>query len=115
VPASQLESCSITFGGTLGVCRYAQFAEGGTAPDSITFGGAPDPNTQAIGLFYVFQPGAFGKFGSYQSTGDDKRQIGLLIVSKGGAVPEPAAWALMIAGFGLAGATLRRRRALAAF
>jgi hypothetical protein len=31
------------------------------------------------------------------------------------AVPEPAAWALMIAGFGLAGASLRRRRgALAA-
>jgi len=28
----------------------------------------------------------------------------------GGAVPEPASWALMIAGFGLAGATLRRRR-----
>lgn len=32
----------------------------------------------------------------------------------GGAVPEPGTWALMIAGFGLAGATLRRRRALAA-
>ena len=29
-------------------------------------------------------------------------------------VPEPAAWALMIAGFGVAGATLRRRRGLAA-
>jgi len=28
-------------------------------------------------------------------------------------VPEPAAWALMIAGFGLAGATLRRRHAWA--
>ncbi|HET6971707.1 MAG TPA: PEPxxWA-CTERM sorting domain-containing protein [Phenylobacterium sp.] len=28
----------------------------------------------------------------------------------GAAVPEPAAWALMIAGFGLTGATLRRRR-----
>ena len=27
------------------------------------------------------------------------------------AVPEPASWALMITGFGLAGATLRRRRA----
>lgn len=29
------------------------------------------------------------------------------------AVPEPAAWALMITGFGAAGAMLRRRRALA--
>jgi hypothetical protein len=30
----------------------------------------------------------------------------------GAAVPEPAAWALMIAGFGLAGASLRTRAAL---
>ena len=31
-----------------------------------------------------------------------------------GAVPEPATWALMIGGFGLAGAALRRRKSLAA-
>jgi hypothetical protein len=31
-----------------------------------------------------------------------------------GAVPEPATWALMIGGFGMAGAALRRRRAVAA-
>jgi hypothetical protein len=31
-----------------------------------------------------------------------------------GAVPEPSTWALMIGGFGLAGAVLRRRRALVA-
>jgi hypothetical protein len=30
-----------------------------------------------------------------------------------GSVPEPAAWALMIGGFGMAGAALRRRRASA--
>ena len=31
-----------------------------------------------------------------------------------GAVPEPASWAMMIAGFGLAGAAMRRRRSLVA-
>lgn len=33
----------------------------------------------------------------------------------GGAVPEPATWALMISGFGLAGVALRRRRSVATF
>jgi hypothetical protein len=32
----------------------------------------------------------------------------------GGAVPEPASWAMMIAGFGMAGAMVRRRRRIAA-
>jgi hypothetical protein len=31
-----------------------------------------------------------------------------------GGVPEPASWALMIGGFGMAGASLRRRRTMAA-
>ncbi|MEK7511169.1 MAG: PEPxxWA-CTERM sorting domain-containing protein [Patescibacteria group bacterium] len=35
-------------------------------------------------------------------------------VVQGGAVPEPATWALMILGFGSAGAMLRRRRAIVA-
>ena len=30
-----------------------------------------------------------------------------------GGVPEPATWAMMLAGFGLTGATLRRRGAMA--
>lgn len=34
--------------------------------------------------------------------------------SGGGAVPEPSAWALMIGGFGLTGAALRRRRRVVA-
>lgn len=32
----------------------------------------------------------------------------------GGAVPEPATWAMLISGFGLVGATMRRRRAVTA-
>jgi hypothetical protein len=34
-------------------------------------------------------------------------------ITVSGAVPEPASWALMIAGFGLAGAALRKRRTFA--
>ena len=41
-------------------------------------------------------------------------QAGVDNVSLTNAVPEPTTWALMIGGFGLAGATLRRRKALAA-
>ena len=37
----------------------------------------------------------------------------LLTRSLDGAVPEPASWALMILGFGLTGAALRRRRIVA--
>jgi hypothetical protein len=36
------------------------------------------------------------------------------VVAGAGAVPEPATWGMMIMGFGLAGATMRRRRTLAA-
>ncbi|HEY3951448.1 PEPxxWA-CTERM sorting domain-containing protein [Phenylobacterium sp.] len=39
---------------------------------------------------------------------------GVATPSIAGAAPEPAGWALMIAGFGLAGAMLRRRKAAAA-
>jgi hypothetical protein len=33
-----------------------------------------------------------------------------IVVNLGGAVPEPATWALMLAGFGMAGAAARRRK-----
>ena len=41
--------------------------------------------------------------------------LGATVVSQdAAAVPEPAAWAMFIAGFGLVGATMRRRRPIAA-
>ena len=45
----------------------------------------------------------FGVSGTYNDV------TGLSLVSVGG-VPEPSSWAVMLAGFGLTGAALRRRR-----
>lgn len=49
-------------------------------------------------------------FGNNNDSADGYR-LGSISVA---AVPEPGTWALMIGGFGLAGASLRRRRAVAA-
>lgn len=82
---------------------------------------------------FFFEDGAFGQDGSYVSIGGN---AGARLIISGtadalqpepdgyvppvpvggsgvGGVPEPASWSLLIAGFGLAGAALRRRRVLA--
>ncbi len=48
------------------------------------------------------------------STSRDYASIALATDGRIGAIPEPGTWALMIGGFGLAGAWLRRRRAVVA-
>ncbi len=57
-----------------------------------------------VGLGYrnVYYAGFDGAVAARQQAGSP---------TQGGAVPEPGAWALMILGFGAAGATLRLRRA----
>lgn len=59
-------------------------------------------NDYTLGSISTNNWDSFGDFGS------------LAYVATFGIVPEPAAWSLMIVGFGLVGATLRRRPASAA-
>lgn len=58
--------------------------------------------------------GAGWQGGSDEAWGLDSLVITYDGVRQTGGVPEPATWAMMIAGFGLAGATLRRRRTVEA-
>jgi hypothetical protein len=64
-------------------------------------------------IIHYFDDGAFQTAGVYQQQKSD--YISVLTVSvipdtTPGGVPEPSTWALMIAGFGLAGSAVRRRR-----
>jgi hypothetical protein len=71
----------------------------------IDFGsatGTPAWQLSADSLQFAFGPTAALSFRLYDGA------------PLGGAVPEPASWAMLIAGFGLTGATLRRRRQMAA-
>jgi len=49
--------------------------------------------------------------GGYES---DSHTVGYFLSQGGNVVPEPGTWAMLIAGFGLVGAGLRRRRAIVA-
>jgi hypothetical protein len=51
----------------------------------------------------------FGVFSTGPVSAYDPRS-GVQVIATAGAVPEPASWAMLIAGFGLTGAAMRRRK-----
>jgi hypothetical protein len=73
------------------VAAYSNFANGPNLSDGFGGGGSFDGRTNAW---------AFDVLNVNEA----------IEIPVDGAVPEPASWAMLIAGFGLVGATLRRRR-----
>jgi hypothetical protein len=114
-PVADLTSCSVTGSTNPASCDDQHFNiinEPGFHFDQVGFGLTSPQFTGQI--FYYFEDGAFSHAGSYDSQILGSEQAGRLVVTDlgghGGGVPEPAQWALLLAGFGLAGAALRVRR-----
>jgi hypothetical protein len=102
---------------TMAGASYIAFLTVADVPSPITNGsvGVTDSDTIENGaLFFLFtdataQPGAaWQNFGRYDMA--FTAQFGGQVA----AVPEPASWAVLIAGFGVVGAAARRRRAATA-
>ncbi len=112
LPLASLSSCTVfaSFGNP--VCTDQEILFGFVA-DTVTFAHTfsnPD-DFDAGSNFYYFDIAAATTDGVYETVLFGADQQGRLTVTgAGGIVPEPAAWAMMIAGFGLVGSSLRRRR-----
>ena len=100
------------------------FALGGGGANTVFF--APVGSTQTVTQFAFFGGGVANIFvpltlvagnntltftyaGAAQGLGDEGWGLQNVVVN-GNAVPEPAEWAMLIAGFGLVGAIARRQR-----
>jgi PEP-CTERM motif len=114
---AQLNSCTVTkfIGSTVigGVgCANQNLVRSGT--DSfVNFRVADVAEPSGFTTGFLSAPvGAFFNFGVYNDSFPvgAGSNFGTLTVSLA-PVPEPASWAMMIAGFGIVGATLRRRAA----
>ncbi len=110
VPAASLTSCTVTSPASGFTCGTQRFIPGDPANGIYDFIGFATQNTTTA---YYFAPGALGAFGIYETQLFGTDQAARLIVSRSGGpgpVPEPATWAMMIAGFGIMGGAMRYRR-----
>jgi hypothetical protein len=118
IPLSALTSCTATksigglASGPVG-CGTINFSRGSTdnfVNFSIT--DATEPTGSISGFLYVGANDSLAMFGtrsdSFPAFGGTN--FGTLTISLA-PVPEPTSWAMMIAGFGLVGAAMRRRQA----
>jgi hypothetical protein len=99
MPASAFLSDS--FSSTTGVINWIEIVANGTVYKDGAFSSFADPVIAIDPLFLAANPG-------FSLTFSPNLGGGPL-----GGVPEPATWALMLAGFGLAGQALRGRRRIA--
>ena len=86
---------------------------GVTIFDSTISTNTPLHNALAVNSAY-FADGIILRWGpNGYNVGVDNIRFDVRAIDSGSAVPEPATWAMMIAGFGLAGGAIRTRRRLA--
>jgi hypothetical protein len=109
-PAS-LTNCSVTFSPGSQNC-------GSQLLDTTFYAPSPFYTTVGFGTddqsttYYYFDQGSFSTLGTHESRIFGAEQFATLTVSdfvQTPSVPEPATWAMMIIGFGLVGAGMRRR------
>lgn len=90
-----------------------QFLESDT-DDYVGFGYVLGSGGSEFTVFDYFASDSFQTVGVHETILYGTDQAGRLTVTRngggGGVIPEPTTWAMLIAGFGMVGAAIRRRR-----
>lgn len=110
IPVADLTSCSITASnGEAAVCAAQDFLDTIVPGYETVSLGITAPSFNG-GIFYYLNAGSFGAPGTYDTVFFGTDQQGRLVVSGSPSpAPEPAAWLMMIAGFGAVGGAMRFR------
>lgn len=88
----------------------SQLLTGGNIINDMTFDAGNRTSAETNGtVSYQVTSGALLTGATFRSSGGNSFEFDNLATGGVGAVPEPAAWAMMIVGFGLVGGALRRR------
>lgn len=118
IAVGALTSCTISYSASASTVCGEQFISELFTPtyDTIGFGSKDVGSAQPwdVQVYYYFAKGSFGAAGTYETVIFGGDQHATLTISEAAGVPEPGAWALMICGFGLVGAVMRRRPVAAA-
>jgi PEP-CTERM motif len=111
--ASAAANLTFNYTYTTNDCCGAQFDPAGYTINGALFQLSPGVSAPGFSFSGVvsFSVLAGDVFGFYVAPSDSILGRGDILVSSG-AVPEPASWALMLSGFGLAGAAMRRRQSV---
>ena len=108
-------SLAVSGGNTFGI--QGVYSYDGNSPFNITpFNLAPTSGSGSFSVAlapnttYEFSFTNYGNLGGYNGDASASFAFDWTIDGGGGVVPEPASWAMLITGFGLVGAGMRRRR-----
>lgn len=118
--ADSLTHCTVstTMQPTGGSCTVQDFYSN-PARDYLGFGTDTALNPLSW-TYYSFASGAFSAAGTYTSLSPLEEKTGQIVVElladvDTPAVPEPATWAMMLAGLGVVGGAMRRRSTIVQF
>lgn len=111
---SDYGSCTTTLNGIPAACNYLIFQRSYLTSPFLTFNQVQFTTFTSdifLGTNAYFEDGAFSNPGTYFSLGGIDGAKAKLVVSSSNtaAVPEPATWAMMLAGFAAVGFAMRRR------